>query len=135
MGILNRKTQETSQPACVALQGGFAFNAALAPTGIFGNWIQSIAHTGTGIWTVTLKPDFRGLSLIARLVSMSLAASADSNIHTGPYDRVAGTLVVRVLTAGALADVAAATDNYCFLELVVASDAGLVSDGGGIYDL
>lgn len=135
MSVPNRKTQESSQPGCVLLHGGFAFNGAAAPTGIFGNWILSIVHTGTGIWTITLKPDFRGLQLIARLVALSLAASADANIHMGPYDRVAGTLVVRVLTAGSLADVAAGTDNYCFLELVVASDAGLVADGGGLYDV
>jgi hypothetical protein len=127
-----RQTLETSNKAEVRVNGGFSPNGSSDPTAFFGRCISSVAHTSTGVWTVTLKNEFKGMSLYGKYLSVQLAASADVAAHFGAYDRDAGTLVIRNLTGGSLADIAAATDNYIFFELVARYDD--VKDGTPTYD-
>lgn len=129
-----RYTVETPAKDLVLLVGGFATNGASAPSAaqLFGNWISSVTHDSTGVYTVTMKPDFRALQLVAKGATLSLATVADSAVQLGPYNATLGTLVVRTLTAGAVADIAANADNFVSLQL--SARYGRNQDGSVLYD-
>lgn len=134
MSGFERTTVESPNKGQIALRGGFATNGASDPTTIFGNFILSVAHTGTGAYLVTFKTEFKGLKLLSRRSELTLAAAGNSTSQLGAYVASAGTLVVRTLTAGVVADVAAAADNYVFVDLDAAYLADLVADGTTTYD-
>ena len=134
MSGFERTTVEAPNKGVVTLHGGFATNGASNPATLFGNFIQSVTRTGAGAYLVQLKSEFIGLKLLARFADLTLAAAGDSRAQLGAYSASAGTLVVTTLTAGAAADIAAATDNYVFLTLEAAYLADLVQDGTLTYD-
>jgi hypothetical protein len=115
------------------LSGRFRFNTASNPTSVVGSAIESVAHTATGVWTVTLKPEFRGWrGVLSAHCTLELDASANAVAHLGPMVASAGTIVVRSLTAGTLANIAAGSNagNWCHLSLLF--KYGISRDGSGI---
>ena len=127
-----RQTVETSQKSEVRLSGGFRTNGGASPTVLYGNCIQSVARTGAGTYTVTLKRGFRFLDIVSKQCSLQLAAAADSKVQWGPYDKAAGTQVVVTITGAAAADIAANADNIVWLEWI--ARCGIVPDGSPTYD-
>lgn len=110
----------------VVLAGGFQFNGASAPTTTTGRWISSVAHTSTGVWTVTMGTEYwNWQKKIAMTATLELDASALSFVTLGAATASAGTLVVRAYTESAstlaLADIAAGSNdgNWCHLALVL----------------
>lgn len=116
----------------------FRFNGASAPTSVIGDGIASVAHTGTGIWTVTLDPEFFPTNgTFANQATLEMDADASlSVIQLGKFDKTAGTLVVRVFTetAGTLAaaDIAAGSNNGNWAHITMALKVGSAPDGGGL---
>jgi len=134
---LTRQTAETTHKGEIRLSGSFIPNTAGTPAaaGIRGNWIASVAHTNTGIWTITIKAGYRGLrGLISAHCSLQLASAALSFVQLGAIDLAAGTVVVCNFTEGAgtlaLADIAANANNRICVELVCKWLP--VKDGSGI---
>jgi hypothetical protein len=131
---------ESPGKGLVVLPLRFRFNAALAPTDFTGaaHLIESVAHTAAGIWTVTLKPAFRGWrGLVAAAVSLELDAAAVLAVASlGPMLATPGTIVVRSFTeaAGTLAaaDLPAGANNgnWCHVLLVLKFSTAV--DGSGI---
>jgi hypothetical protein len=71
----------------------------------------SVAFISTGLWRISFNTPLPG-GFVCALPGMQLTAFADSDVQLGPF--VVGspsTLDVRVNTAGALANIAAAADN------------------------
>lgn len=122
-----RNTVESPHKGEVRLVGGFRTNGGSSPTAIYGNWISSVARTGAGAYTVTLKNDFKGLHCTGKSATLQLAAAGDSKVVLGPYDATAGTQVVTTITTAAAADIAADANNIVWLELVVSY--GRIADG------
>ena len=120
-GIL-RSTLETCHKGEVVLAGRFRPNGASTPTVWYGNWISSIAHTATGVWTVTIKPAFRGMvghhAAQLSLMSNALVATA---IQFGAIDWSAGTIIIRgyTTTSGAAADIASNANTWIDLLFVM----------------
>lgn len=127
-----RQTLEGPHKGELLLRGGFAPNAALAPVALYGNWIESVAHDSTGVWTVTIKEAFRDMDNFGKQATVQLASGAAAAIQFGAYDKAAGTLVVRNYTGGSLADIAADANNIIWLDL--AMRYGNVPDGSPTYD-
>lgn len=118
MGEFQRNTVESPHKSEVRLAGGFATNGGSSPTTIYGNWIQSVARTGAGAYTITIKPAFRYLKVHGKSASLQLAAAGDSKVVLGPYVHSAGTQVVTTITTASAADIAANADNIVWIELV-----------------
>jgi hypothetical protein len=133
MSDFQRQTLETVHKGEVRLAGGFRPNGSSTPTAFYGNWISSVALTSTGLFTVTLKNPYKGLRVVGKNYSLQLSAAADTVLQWGTYDASAGTIQVRSLTAGSVANIAANADNIIWLELVVKYSIG-VPDGGPNYD-
>jgi hypothetical protein len=119
------------------VDGRFRFNGSSAPTSVVGAAVQSVAHTATGVWTVTLKPQFRNWrGVLSRQVSLELDASALTVLHMGPAVAAAGTFVVRAQTEAAgtlaLANVASGSNagNWCHFSLLL--KYGTSKDGSGV---
>jgi hypothetical protein len=133
---MSRGSIKTSHGDEVCLMGRFRFNGSSAPTSLVGNWISSVAHTGTGIWTVTMKPSFRKLyGAYARQVTLEADAAATiaaAALTIGAYDTAAGTFIVRNHTSGSLADIAAGSNlgNWCHMTLWL--KASHKRDGSGL---
>lgn len=102
----------------IVLTGIFWTNADSNPASVIGSWISSVAHTDTGVWTITMKEKFRGwVGLLGAHVSLSMNAYADSNIQLGAMDLDAGTVIVRNGTGGVAADIAANANNFISVTL------------------
>ncbi len=94
---------------------GFLAASAASPTVFYGagaRMFTSIAHTSTGIWTITIKAKFRLDVLAFSGLSIKRVSAADDNLQFGPYSKTNGTIVVRVHTGGSLADIG--TDQIFF---------------------
>ena len=133
---LSKGNRETLNQGALELNGRFRFNGASDPTSFVGGWISSVAHTGTGIWTITMKAPFiKNIGVFSRHVSLELDASANSTVSFGPISLSAGTIVVRVYTdagTSALADIAAGSNagNWCHLTLILKKSKQ--RDGSGL---
>ena len=119
----------------IRLSGSFRPNGSSAPTVWYGNWISSIAHTDTGVWTITMKEKFRGWQgAFAMLVSARFATLSLSIVQFGAVDLDAGTIVIDVATEGAgtlaAADIASNAANWIDIELVLKYDKS--QDGSGL---
>ncbi len=114
--IVNVMKSPTKDP--VRLTGRFEFNGASAITAaqITAVWIESIAHTATGVWTVTVKPAFRAQAMLAMQATLELAAAGDSQVNLRPYNVALGTFIIDVQT-GAATPADLATTNFCSLGL------------------
>src|SRR5262245_4022172 len=134
MGELYRQTLETTNKGAVHVHCGFQPNAGSSPTAamIYGNAIASVARTGAGTYTVTLKPEYKNLDLIAKHISLQLAAAGDSKAIAGPYVKAAATQQVFTITGAAAADIANNADNIVWLSLVFRT--AIVNDGTLLYD-
>lgn len=98
----------------VLIAGSFAPAGTGAPTAVQGKGF-TVARTGVGTFLVTFADKYAALA--AATGTLQLAALADSVIQFGSYDASAKTLVVRVLTAGVAADVAADANNRVHFDL------------------
>jgi|GEM_PF-6812407 len=96
---------------------GFSFdtNGAASPTVInqgIDKPVTSVARTGVGLLTVTFGKDWQAPT--AKLVALSMAAPSDSQAMAKTWTVGTGsgsTLTIETLTAGAAADIAAASGN------------------------
>lgn len=111
--ITSKVRSPTKDP--VILSGRFEFNGASNIASITAVWIDTIVHTATGVWTVTLKPKFRPQAVLSNQATLELAAAGDSQINVRPFNISAGTFVIDVQTGAAPADLA--TTNFCSLAL------------------
>ncbi len=120
MGYQRNAIESCHKPE-VRLAGGFRTNAGASPTTamLYGNFIESVARTGAGTYTVTLKPEWRNRRAVSMRADIQLAAGGDSKAQLGAYVASAGTLVVRTITTAAAADIAADPDNKVWFELVL----------------
>lgn len=106
------KTPWCYEHSLVTVTGYFLTNGASSPTTLKGTGVASVARTGTGTYLLTLQDSFiehRGM-----IVHLGLNASADSVAQLGAVSSTAKTVVIRTLTAGADADIAANANNKVF---------------------
>lgn len=106
----------------IVLTGIFWTNAGSAPTSVVGSWISSVAHTATGVWTITMKEKYRGwIGLLGCDVSLSMNALGLSIVQFGAMDLDAGTIIIRAATESggtlAAADIAANANNFISVTL------------------
>jgi len=128
-----RQTLETPHKSNILLSGAFAPNGSSATdaANIRGNWISSVAHTATGIYTVTMRTDFINLKLVSVLASLRMDTAALSVARPGAIDMAAGTIVIYTFTEGggtlALADIAA--DSGSWVDIALTVQYSPVTDG------
>lgn len=134
---LYRQTVETTHKSIVTLEGSFIPNGSGTPaaSGIIGNWIDSVAHTSTGVWTVTIKEGFRGFQgITSKHLTLQFDTASPSLVQYGAIDLDAGTIVIRVYTEStgtlALADIAADPDNR--IDILIHAKSSPIPDGSGI---
>lgn len=104
---------------------GFATNGASAPTTLFGEEISSVAHTATGVWTVTFKT-LAAVTIKHASCHLQLTTATGVFAQCGAYSAAGGVNPTLVINAGttasgswALTDVAAATGSNVWIQLVV----------------
>lgn len=103
-------------PELFTIHGSFAPNGTNPPAAAsIEGALNSVTRTGAGLFLVTLKDQWLGL--VAAIGALQLNVAGDSQVQFGAYDAAAKTLVVRILTAGAAADVAANANNRVHLAL------------------
>lgn len=106
---LNRET--------VRIEGSFAPNGTSAVSASSRQGLGwSVVRSGVGVFTVTFTDKFA--SVIKASANLQLAASADSAAQVGTIDLSAKTMVIRVITAGSDADIAADANNRINFEVV-----------------
>lgn len=88
--------------------GSFAPAGTGAVTAVKGKGF-TVARTGVGTFLVTFADKYA--ALVAANATLQLASAANSVMQVGTFDASAKTLVLRILTAGAAADVAADANN------------------------
>jgi uncharacterized protein with beta-barrel porin domain len=103
-----------STPRCyvreqIEVPVSFAPAGGGAPTAIQGAGIASVARTAAGTFLVTFKDKF--MQLVSATGTIQLNAAGDSDVQIGAVDLSAKTAVVRTMTAGAAADIAANANN------------------------
>ena len=132
-GITRNRNEETLHTGVVVVKGRFRFNTASDPTSIIGRGISSVAHSATGVWTVTLDSEFQNaVGLESVVATLELDAAANTHLQTGAFTASAGTLVVRAHTGGSLADIAAGSNNGNWCHLVIALKMSGAEDGSGL---
>lgn len=118
----------------VILTGGFYPNGSSTPATVVGAWISSVAHTATGVWTITIAERYRAYALVSAIVSLRMNALGLSIIQFGAIDVSSGSVIVRVATEGAgtlvAADIAANANNFIDVMLVVKTNN--TPDGTGL---
>lgn len=109
------KRQGTYDHRCLNLEqvqvaGSFAPNgsSAVDATSNKGKgW--TVARTGTGVFTLTLAEKWA--EMFSAIATVQLNAAADTAIQVGAYDATNRTLILRSITAGSAADIAANANN------------------------
>lgn len=137
LDIKRIRQREHLHHGIIDVEGSFQFNGSSNPTNVIGRGLSSVAHTSTGVWTVTLDSELQNAEgLVAMGVSLEADASMLSNLELGAFSASAGTVIVRAYTEAsdttALADIAAGSNrgNWCHLRLVLKfSD---IEDGSGL---
>jgi hypothetical protein len=116
--MANRLTHriDTAERNRRLIAGSFAPAGAGAVTAVKGEGF-TVARTGVGVFTITLDNFYRDLDCAEACIQ--LAVAADTYAQVGAYDAAARTLVVRTVTAGAAADIAADADNRVHFQLMV----------------
>lgn len=136
-----RCTDEQLHLGTVRVEGSFRFDTTTDPSDtagyVLGRGISNVAHTSTGVWTVTLDDELlNSQGLICAQVTLELDASALTNLELGAFDAAAGTQIVRAYTEAAgttaLADIAAGSNrgNWCHLTWVLKFSTA--QDGSGL---
>lgn len=133
----HKSTLETTHKGEVRYPGSFVPNGSSAPeaSGIRGNWISSVVHTGTGIWTITMATPYKNVvGLLSAIATLSLASSGLSFVQIGAIDLTAGTIVIRAYTEAtgtlALADIDNTAGNRISFEFVF--KYANIPDGAGV---
>lgn len=116
--MTSRMTQELKATGReqVFMAGSFAPAGTGAPTDLRGKGF-TVARTAVGTFVLTLDRVFS--KLISGEATLQLAASADSQAQLGTVDLTAKTVVIRILTAGSDADIAANANNRVNFILVL----------------
>lgn len=119
----------------IRLVGSFRPNGSSTPTVWYGNWIYSIVHSATGVWTITMKSKYRGWQgILGMFVSLRFASLSLTLAQFGAVDLDAGTIVIDVATESggtlAAADIASNAANWIDIELVLKYDKS--QDGSGL---
>ena len=132
---VQREPQYQSHKGVIELDGIFWPDTASNPSDIIGNWIDSVAHSATGVWTITMKEKYRGhIGLLGCQVSLSMNALGLSIIQFGAIDLAAGTIIIRAATESggtlAAADIAANANNFIAVKLVLKFEKS--QDGSGL---
>lgn len=109
--------KQSPHPAHADVAFSFAPAGTGAPTSVEGKGVSTVTRTGVGTFLVTLQDAWN--ALVAATGTLQLSAAADSVVQFGDYSASAKTLVVRVLTAGAAADVAANANNRVHVSLTL----------------
>ncbi len=105
----------------VAIQGSFAPNGSSAvdsASNLGRGW--SVAHTSTGLFTITLDQNYR--ALLAGSCSLQLATGDDKMAQFGAIDvTTAKTVQIRVwdISGAAVADIAADPGNRIHFQLMI----------------
>ena len=109
-------------------------SSATAAANIHANWILSVAHTDTGVYTVTLKTDFRYQKLVHVSANLRMGTWDDSIAQVGAVDLDAGTIVVNTAkeAAGALALTDIASDASNWVDMLLVTQYGPVVDGSNV---
>lgn len=109
-------------------------SSATAAANIHANWILSVAHTDTGIYTVTIKTDFRYQKLVYVSATLRMGTSTLSRAQVGAVDLDAGTIVVNTETESggthAAADIASDSSNW--VDMLLVTQYGPVVDGSNV---
>lgn len=112
-GTSNMKTAGTNY---LEIKGSFLPDTANTPTGLVGKGIASVAHTATGVFTVTLSDKYSGW--VSGHTSLQMASATNIASQFGAIDVVtAKTIVIRTYTPGTntAVDIAAdAANRVCF---------------------
>jgi hypothetical protein len=98
----------------ILVVGSFAPAGTGAPTTVQGKGF-TVSRTGVGTFLLTLADKYA--ALVAATGTLQLLAAANSDVQFGAYDASAKTLVVRTMTAGAAADIAADANNRVHFDL------------------
>ncbi len=108
----------TIDQSVVPIQGSFAPDTASPVTSVLGRGF-SVAHTSTGLFTITLDQVYQ--ALLAANCSIQLATGDDKMVQFGAIDMAARTIQIRVwdISAAAVADVAANANNRIHFQLMV----------------
>lgn len=132
---IQRNDVKTPHKGEIVLAGIFWTNADSNPATVVGSWISSVAHTATGVWTITMKEKFRGwVGLLGCDVSLSMNALGLSIVQFGAMDLDAGTVIIRAATESggtlAAADIAANANN--FISVTLRLKYSNADDGSGL---
>lgn len=119
---IQRNDVKTPHKGEIVLSGYFFPNGSSAPATVKGSWISSVAHTATGVWTITMKEKFRGwVGILGAQLSLQMNALGLSIIQFGAMDMDNGTIIIRAATESggtlAAADIAAHANNIIFVTL------------------
>jgi hypothetical protein len=132
-----RQTLETTHKSIVEFSGGFLPNgsSACSASHIRANWILSVAHTATGVYTVTMKSEYRNLQgVLSAVGSLRIAGTALSWGRIGAIDLSAGTIVCYTFTEAsdttALADIT--QDAGSSFDIILQLQYAPIVDGSGI---
>lgn len=116
-------TPRSLDPEATYLNISWPTNGASNPASFKGRGVQSITRSNPGEFTVTFDDNY--YALLTADAQLQLATFGDSNAHIGTYTAGTGgtsptkpTLLVWTDTNGAQADIAAATGNNIFLQVV-----------------
>lgn len=108
MGLRIKSTPEAIGVGLVCVTGSWAPAGTGAVTTVRGAGF-TVARTDVGVFTITFSEKFP--SLVSANATAQLAAAADTQAQAGTYTAASKTLVVRTLTAGSEADIAANANN------------------------
>ena len=114
MASRNHFTANSLHPETVLVTCSFAPNGTGAPAAASNEGpINTVTRTGVGTFQVTFKDAFPGM--LSAQGTVQLAASGNTIVQFGTYTPASRTLVVRTLTGGVDADVAAGANNRVHL--------------------
>lgn len=108
MGVRIKSKPETVGVGLVCITGSWAPAGTGAVTTVRGAGF-TVARSDVGVFTITFSEAYP--SLAAANATVQLNASADTVAQIGAYTAASKTLVVRTLTAGSDADIAANANN------------------------
>lgn len=125
MGKQFKRQIQAQDPGTVVVWCSFLPDTANTPVFV-GSGVASVAHTSTGLWTITLK-DGSYSSLLAKFATIQMASPTDVVAQLGVY--VAGnnatgtpaTITVTALAVATATDIAANANNSISVMLVFKS--------------
>ncbi len=136
MSAFSRHTIETPHVGNVFLPGAWRPNlaSATAAANIHANWISSVAHTSTGVYTITMKDAFKKLNLVSVIATLRMGTWDDSIAQVAAVDMAAGTIVVNTAkeAAGALALTDIADDASNWVDMILVAQYNNCIDGSNV---